>query len=123
MKVQKRDKDNGHIRFLLGTILPTPIGTLIFLMLQGDLNLSSIFDPVFIIVIMVALVLVGLPSAIYSIVMEHLVNPKISSNVAAVVISSLLGFISGLVVGFPIVGLLVGIVLGFNFTLLIRYLT
>lgn len=109
MKVQKRP-ERVLIGFL-GPVLSVPIGFLLNGVMQGLIGDSIAF---FVLSIFFSLVMVGLQSIIYSMLMEYVVNPFIKNNYIAIFISMLMGFCSGYVLNntMAFVGVFVGLLFG-----------
>ena len=117
MEFKKPNKKNQNSRIFAGALLPTLLGVVVFfLLVPGKLRASDIVDPINIIILSFAFVIIIIPSVIYSYIMEFVVNPNISSNTLAVAVSVTLGCLSGLVTGYGffmgIIGAIVGLVLG-----------
>jgi hypothetical protein len=113
-------------RFILGVFLPMILGTAVFLIIgtitssKESVGFSEILSIILMSLILFpfAMIFVGVQSLIYSFLMEFAVNPFVKSDLIAVLISLLLGVLSGFVLSDPemmmigaIVGLVVGIIL------------
>ena len=117
MEFKKPDKLNQNARIFAGALLPTFLGIVVFyLLMPGKIRASDIIDPINVIILSFAFVVIIIPSVIYSYIMEFIVNPNISNNFLAVVVSLVLGCLSGFVTGLGlfmgIIGAIVGLVLG-----------
>ena len=113
-------------RIVLGILLPPLFGVIVFLVpttvdcVTQDQNELACGMPRFLVIS--AYLLMGLPSIIYSLVMEFVVNSKISSYKICILVSSFLGVAAGMVTGKlflvvvgAIVGLLTGMILRKNY--------
>lgn len=106
------------IRLLMGLLLPVPMAILIVLVLGvfsgGEDVLKSV--PAFVVF---GYYFMAIPSLIYCLLMEFLVNRKIGKDAFVWVIGGLLGLLSGLMWGGFF--LLIGFVVGFVCALLLRW--
>ncbi len=115
MEATKIHKSHYGLRIFLGAFLPAPMGLVVIsLPMNLEFRIGDIFDPGMILIMSVAYGFMLIPSAIYSFLMEHFVNPKITEHLFAVLASSVLGFLSGVLfgLGLGIIGAIVGLVLG-----------
>lgn len=107
-------------RLLLGVFLPAIIGALIFVIedffrsIVNDKPLVNYFE-IFPFILLFAYMFVGIQSVIYSLIMEFLVNNRIKNNIVVVLLSTVLGILSGIIflrTEFIITGAITGFVMG-----------
>jgi hypothetical protein len=116
-------------RLLLGFIAPPIFGSILFLIfaivpetMTSPINMDRIFEYIaqFHVVIFFALIFIGAQSFAFSLIMEFIVRPKFLGLRYFLLISCVLGFLSGFIPGvlvddlglFLPVGLLVGVFVG-----------
>ena len=126
----RSDRRFRAFRLLLGLVAPPILGSILFLILAlirdtsaGLLQIDRLFDyfAQLHVVIFFAFVFVGIQSLAFSLIMEFVVRPGVSGLRYFLLISCLLGLLSGCVPGvlvddlvsFLPVGALVGIIVGF----------
>lgn len=113
-------------RILIGAFMPAFLGVLFFFSTSAafdaekEFKIRELFDPMFLLIMLVAYAFVGIQSLIYSFLMEFIVNPKIVNNFVVVFTSMIMGAVSGVVLGS--VGAAIGLMIGFLLGLILRYL-
>lgn len=127
-------RKNRVIRLAAGLLLPGFLGAILFFAavaistVSSDDNIVEIFSGFFSIqmlgIILLSYLFVGLPSAIYSLLMEFVINPHTINNAFVIILSMLLGMLSGVVVFgiFGFVSLIVGAVVGLIVGIMLRWL-
>ena len=113
--------DNYLSRILIGFFLPPVLGCFFFLLLfyafgatHGLLELAQVF----VVFSVWSLFIFGIPSLIYSLVMEYFVQ-KIQEDKIVYGTSSFLGGVVGVIMSYG--GLIIGIIVGFIMGIILRY--
>ena len=118
-------------RLVVAFIAPPILGSVMFIMYSlieggrtGAINLDLVFKMIgkLPIIIFFAFIFVGLQSVAYSIIMEFAVRPIVRNQKYFILVSCILGFLSGLLPGIAVdaldkfflpTGILVGVAVGF----------
>jgi hypothetical protein len=115
------------IRLLIGILLPITIGSIIFAgiafasELKGNINIPELpllVTGLFVMGLFIfpfAMIFVGIQSIVYSLLMEFVINPWIKNNFVAIMVSILLGTLSGYVLKedlLALIGAIVGLIVG-----------
>lgn len=111
------------IRLLIGILLPGPLGMLLLSLFmyitdiaQGvneSIDILTLVYGMFLFSLL-SYVFVGIQSIVYSCLMEFIINRFVKNDAAAVGISTLLGALSGLIIGGfgAVIGAMVGLIVG-----------
>lgn len=108
MSTEVVNKKNRASRLAIGFFLPPLFGGIFVYILIGDPNPET--NLVILFFFISAFILVGLPSLIYSLLMDFVINPRVTSDLRVVLLSALLGTLIFIGLGTAI-GLIVGMIL------------
>ena len=113
--------DNYLSRIFLGCIGPPILGSFFFYLLFSSFGSSDdflILSKVFLVFAFWSLFIFGIPSLIYSLVMEYFVQ-KIQEDKIVYGTSTFLGGVVGIIMSYG--GLIIGIIVGFIMGIILRY--